>query len=139
MVAAPSASLSTSASGPSAASSTTAVGTLQQSQPATSSSSSSQQQPGPAAGGKALVQVDAATVAAARNSQQQRNSSYITPHTLHSYQAATAAAAGPTSVGGSEPMDAPAGVATVQPSVMVACRESCRRWVAVPSNVEMNF
>ena len=139
MVAAPSASLSTSASGPSAASSTTAVGALQQSQPATSSSSSSQQQqPGPAAGGKALVQVDAATVAAARNSQ--RNSSYITPHTLHSYQAATAAAAGPTSVGGSEPMDAPAGgVATVQPSVMVACRESCRRWVAVPSNVEMNF
>ena len=75
-----------------------------------------------------MLQVDAATVAAARNSQQQRNSSYITPHTLHSYQAATAAAATGTSVvGGSEPVDGSVGVAVVQPSVMVACRESCRR------------
>ena len=72
-------------------------------------------------------QVDAATVAAARNSQ--RNSSYI-PHTLHSYQAATAAAAASaTSVGAGEQMDASASVAAAQPSVMVACRESCRRCV----------
>ena len=74
-------------------------------------------------------QVDAATVAAARNSQ--RNSSYI-PHTLHSYQAATAAAAASaTSVGAAgEQMDASASVAAAaQPSVMVACRESCRRCV----------
>ena len=76
-----------------------------------------------------MLQVDAATVAAARNSQQQRNSSYITPHTLHSYQAATAAASatGTSVVGGSEPVDGSVGVAVVQPSVMVACRESCRR------------
>ena len=126
MVAAPPASLSTSASAPSAGSSTTA-GALQQSQPAAPSSSSSSSQQPPAVGGKALVQVDAATVASARNPQR---NSYITPHTLHSYQAATAAAA--VSSVGLEQIDAPGGAAVVQPSVAVACRESCRRYVALP-------